>query len=216
MAFAAVQETTGTAGTGSTVSETVASTGSGNLVVVALRLSTKTETCTSVTDNVGNSYALLAASDSSGRRLYIAYGVQATGGATSITGNFSGSSATKRVIAVEFSGGASSNAAVFDASAASSGSGTSGSVTLTPASSGELIVAFINTEGVQTFTAGASYTLYGGATSSSSMKGEYLLSGTTSETAPMSWTPSAAWSEIAVAFKPSGGASVNSGFFRFM
>ena len=227
MAFAAVQasaEATGTTGN-LTVAITVTSTGAGNLVVVMVRLSNTTDTCSGVSDSAGNTYALLGPFDSgSNPRVYMAYGVQTTGGATTVTASTPGGTATKRCFAVEFSGGASTNAAVFDVSTKGSGTTeTSLSVsTLTPAATGELIVAFVSTQSSATgksWTAGSGYTLYGGGSGSQTVRGEYNLSSGSSETAPITLNAAGTnWVEIAAAFKPSGGGgpTVNAGFFRFM
>jgi len=220
MAFAFVQasaDAVDSVGTATTVNMTVSATGAGNLVVAVIRMASTSNTCTSVTDNVGNTYALVGPSDNSTNiRLYLAYGVQTTGGATTITANFTGSSATKRCFAGEFSGGESTNAAVFDASATANGTSTTPAVaSITTAASGELIIGAANTNGSPGWTAGSGFTQFG--STSGGLRGEYKLSGGASETCPWTLGSSVAWAAIGAAFKPSGGgASVNSGFFRFM
>jgi hypothetical protein len=212
-AFAAVQASAEATGTTSnlTVPITVVSTGSGNLVVAMVRLSNTTDTCSGVSDNVGNTYALLGPFDSgSNPRVYMAYGVQTTGGATTVTAATPGGTASKRCFAVEFSGNASSNAAAFDTYTTGSGTTeTSLSVsTLTPAASGELIVAFVSTQSSATgksWTAGSGYTLYGGGSGNQTVRGEYKLSSGSSETAPITLNAAGtSWVEVAAAFIPAG------------
>lgn len=216
MAFAFVQGPAPVAGTGTTVAITVSATVAGNLVTVRIRSAT-TEVATSVTDNVGNTYVLSSAVDMSTFRTYMAYGVQVTGGATTITVTWAASGVSKSVAADEWSGGAASNAAIFDTSASATGTGTAIAVTLSPAASGELIVGAINRgTGTGNITAGTDYTIPAADVGRLVCR-QYRLSGTTSETAPATIYTSLAWCEIAMAFKPaSGGAPVNSGFFRFM
>jgi len=221
MAFAFVQasaDAVDSVGTATTVNMTVSATGAGNLVVAVIRMANTSNTCTSVSDNVGNTYALIGPSDNSTNiRLYLAYGVQVTGGATTITANFTGSSATKRCFAGEFSGGASTNATVFDASATANGTSTTPAVgAITTAASGELIIGAANTNGSPGWTAGSGFTQFG--STSGGLRAEYKLSGGASETCPWTLGSSVAWAAIGAAFIPSGGGgpTVNAGFFRFM
>lgn len=217
MAFALVQSPTQVVTTATSISITTAATGAGNLVVVYVRLSSNADTCTSVTDNVGNTYVLGTAVDNTIRQ-YVAYGVQVTGGATSITANFSGATVAHRIGVDEFSGGASTNAAVYDTT--TSGTGTTGTSlaasTLTPSATGNLIVSIGTCTPAKTWTAGSGYTLSSG-TGSGLMRSQYKLSGGASETAPMTISSAGtAWIEIAVSFKPASSSTPNSGFFRFM
>lgn len=199
-AFAVVQQGTAGQGTGST-SSTLSATTAGNLVVVSARINGNTDTLTSVTDNVGNTYACSSAFDWSEKRMYMCYGVQVTGGATTVTAAWSGSQ-THVTYAAEFSGNASTNAATFEASATGTGTGTSLAVSaLTPAASGDLIVGTYSVASSSTFTAAGGYTLYY-PTNPSTGSLEYLLSGTTSETAPATIGSSKTWGGIAMAFLP--------------
>lgn len=220
MAFALVQSPTQVTGTAASVSVTVAATGAGNLVVIYASPASTSTTLTSVTDNVGNAYVVSSALDNTPNlRIYMAYGVQVTGGATAITTNWSNGTETKRVGLDEFSGGASNNTNAFDTS--STGTGTTSTATsvasFTPAGNGELIVAMIKASPQRSITAGTNFTISSG-TSTTTVRSEYRLSSSGSETAPgtLASAPTV-WGEIAMAFKPaSGGSTPNSGFFRFM
>lgn len=219
MAFAFVQTFTPASdavGNVASLSLTGSATTAGSLVVVGVKLSDAGNTCNSVTDNVGNTYVLFGPYDAGSRRSYMAYGVQVTGGATSITASFNaGGTTTKAFKGIEISGGAATNAEVFDVSSTGTGTSTSPSVaTFSPAASGELIVAFISIAASVTWTAGSGYVLSGA--NPSNFGCQYNLAGATSETAALTTSSSRAWAEIAMAFKPASGASVNSGFFRFM
>lgn len=181
----------------------------GNLVIINIRLSTVGITVNSVTDSKGNTYALATTASSLGGAAlnqYQYYGVQITGGATSVTVTLS-SSATSRVIVDEFSGNASTNASVFDkatSTTSSAGSATSATLSppLTPTNSGELIaVGLMLNNNITSLTAGTNYVI---ANSNELNFGtEYRLSSTTSETAPISWTTSVPWTEVAGAYIPS-------------
>lgn len=178
----------------------------GNLVVVHLRLVSSGLTISSVTDSKGNVYAQAnSIAFSTGSLNYQYYGVQVIGGATSVTVNLSSSGTSKAVID-EYSGGAATNATVFDKSSTGSNtvSTTSASVTsFSPISSGELVVAGLMTfSNVTSITAGTSYTIANNI--ETSIGTQYLLSATTTETAPISWTTSSAWVEIASAYIPLG------------
>lgn len=218
-AFGAVNTNSG-AGSGTTTYDlTVTSTAANNLVVVSMEL-INTMAVTSVTDDKGNAYVLSSAYSTTSRRLYQAYGVQVTGGVTTIT-------VTKdntlfiRVIADEFSGftggGTINNAGVYDTRTTGTGTGTAVSVsTLTPAATGELIVSsMINDGSGALWTAGAGYTLYG-TSSSNLMQTQYKLSSASSETAPATLSGSTNWYNVATAFKvPPAAATNTNGFFLF-
>lgn len=204
MAFAPVQ--TGTQATTTTTTRiiTLSATGVGNLVTGYAKANGNTVTLTGVTDDVGNTYVVSAAVDSgTTNRLFMAYGVQVTGGATAITFTFSNSgSVAVRCGADEFSGNNSTNATTFDVSSSGSGNSSTPSVTtFTPAANGELIYAVAGHQlGTgATWTAGTGYTLYGGPNPGSTHS-EYRLSGTTSETAPFTMNNSNLWTEWAMAF----------------
>jgi len=205
MAFLQVQTSAQATGTGATVVATVTATGVNNLAVVHINVNSPTETCTGVTDDQGNTYALSSGQlyNSDNRRLYMAYGVQVVGGVTSITASFSAAVAGKVVGVDEFSGGKTTNAAVFDKTSQQNGSGTSLSVpSFNPIATGELICAVASVNGTLTYTAGANYTMYNGV-NPAQMRSEYRLSSAASETAPMTVdTDSFGYGEVAMAFIP--------------
>lgn len=189
----------------------------GNLLVVFVRFP-NTESITSVTDDVGNTYVIGTPFNGVGTlNIAICYAVQVVGGATSITVTFSGATTNKAVMADEFSGNASTNATAYDTTATGSGTGTScATAALTPAAPGELIVGLVlRAAATATFAAGSGYTLGagpGGGSTSQNICAQYRLSGTISETAPMTLGTSVAWGDLAMAFRP----APTSGFFRFM
>lgn len=197
--FAVVQQSSVVSGTGSNV-VSISATSAGELAVVGVRIQGVTDTITSVTDDKSNTYACSTNVDYSSRRIYLCYGVQTTGGTTSVTVAYSGTQTHRAYVAV-FSGGAASNAAAFDTSATGTNTGSALSVsTMTLAASGELVVAWAGTASTQTYTAGTGYTLYY-PTNPDVTNFEYNLSATTSETAPMTSTGTPVWAEIAIAFK---------------
>lgn len=205
-AFLPVQQARNQSASSSGISVTVSATTQGNLVVVGIDMDDQVATLTSVTDNASggsNTYALSSAVDFSGKRMYVAYGVQVNGGATSITTAYSGATAFTRVGVDEYSGGATTNATVFDKSSTGSGGGTSLGVTsFTPTQDGNLIVAWGMINNFLTWTAGTNYTLYNGP-NPEQLKSEYRLSSSGAETAPMSTaTDSFGWGEIAMSFNP--------------
>lgn len=224
MAFSFVQ--TSTQGSTTTATTTVtfsAGTGSGNLVVGFAKLSDASHTLTSITDDKGNTYATVGPITSSNNavRVYMVYGVQTTPGATVLTFTSTGNTGTFRCGADEFSGGASSNAAVFDVSATATAQNVGGtpdpSLTLSPSASGKLIWSGVAANSAFVATAGSGFTRSNGGASSLGGHSQYKLSGTTSETAPMTGTVSGSyWCEVAGSFNPASGVTVNAGFFRFM
>lgn len=167
----------------------------------------------SVTDNAStpNTYTQAVVSALSGSDImYQWYGVATTGGATTVTASWTGA-ATTRTTVDQFSGGMLTNATVFDVAASNTGTGTSASLTLSPANAGELIVAGLGLNaGATAVTVGSNY-LFG--TNNTSSATEYRQVGTTSETAPISWTTSVAWAEVAGAYIP---ADASSNFFGSM
>ena len=200
MAFAQVQTVAFTSGTSNSLATTITAAGAGNLLVIGMGILGATETLDSVSDDKGNTYvvqAVVAGGGSNEVKLYQAYGVQVTGGATVITSHWSGSTATKRGFVDEYSGGASTNGAVFDAS--TTGTGTKADVsspgsayvlsTLTPAATGELIVACYSQDSAAVFTAASGYTMYGDVSAANGVvRSAYKLSGGASETAPSTST----------------------------
>lgn len=221
MSWSPVHTSTSTTGSGGTLTNTVTATTAGNILCVAVVVTgngSSIETCSSVTDDKGNTYALIGpVVVTLQSNTYLAYGVQVTGGATTITAHFSGSSFAKRMHADEYNssvGALVSNAAAFDVSTTGTGTSTTPAVsTLTPAATGELIVAVLRPQTSSTQTAGTGYTKYGGVVNGS-LNTEYKLSGAATETAPWTLASSAAWAEIAAAFKEptAGGVLVPAGF----
>lgn len=197
-------------GTGSSQAVTPdAGTTIGNLVVVNVKFGGTSQTCDSVTDSAGNTYAKAVGpiDNGSGNRSYQFYGMQVAS-ATTITANFSGAIAN-RIVIDEFSGtDAKTNAQVFDK--ASSGTGNSANAAVTsfsPVRAGELIVAGVAfNSGATSPVAGTNYVL---GLNSTSISTEYRLISGTSETAPMSWTGTVVWSECAGAYKLSVIKNIN-------
>ena len=218
MAFAQVQTSAAADGSGNSIAVTTSATTEGNLIVVHIKIYDKNETCTGVTDDQSNTYVLQTAVDSTTERSYQAYAMQVTGGVTTITVAFSGTSSNKRCGADEYSGmgTGATNADVFDASTTGSGAGSPTAVsTLTPSAAGNLIVATLNIDNAVTWTAGANYTLY---FSSASMRSQYRLSSDTSETALATHNGGGSlyWAERATAFKAKVVVPVSSGFFALL
>ncbi len=167
---------------------TLSPTTANNLVVVHTLIPAGV-TVTSITDDKGNAYVVGSAvlNNNSSYQAWQSYGVQTTGGTTSITVNFSASSATvKSTGAEEYSGGETTNAAIIDVRGSASATATSiTSSTITPAAAGELIVCTGGVNASRTWTAGTGYTLYLG-TNPNQLIAQYKLSGTTSEAPSMS------------------------------
>jgi hypothetical protein len=203
MAFSYVQGGNNHATSTTSLSVTLSATGTNNLVVISFFVSNPGKV-TSVTDNKGNTYVASASeltlSNGSAANQY--YGVQTSGGATSITVNLS--SAQDLDIGVnEYAGGRTTNATVFDKAATNTGTGTSASVSLAPTSSGELIdTGAIIFNGTSNPVSGTGYVNGGFDQTTHTAYTQLKLSGTTSETAPATWTGSSAWGEIASAFVP--------------
>ena len=201
--FSFVQTATGSSGGTASLAITLgASAGASNLFVINIKTSTSPGTIT-ITDNAGggtNVYAQSTELSGGGFNQCQMYGVQVNPGATIVTLTFSISVAVRAVVD-EYSGNATSNANVYDISATNSGTDTSSSVSLIPSSAYNLIVANLALSSPTTITPGANYTIGANAVTSPT---EYRLIGTTSETAPASWTGSQAWTEIATSFRPYG------------
>jgi hypothetical protein len=197
--FTFVQTAQNNSGTPSVVTLGAAA-GLNNLLVVNIKIATATTSITSVVDSAGNTYVQAAGPViSAAITTYQYYAVQTIAGATSVTITFTGGAINSRNTVDEYSGGIASNAFVFDKSASNTGTGTSSSVTLAPASAGELVAVGVSLNAATAITAGTNYTI---ATNNTSGSTEYDLSATTSETAPLSWTTSGAWIEIAGAYFP--------------
>lgn len=204
MAFLFVQTKQNATGGASSLVITLTSAATvGNLLVINMKFGGVSVSTPTVTDNSGtpNTYALAVgpidepiASDF---RCFQFYGVQVTGGATTVTISWTGTFAA-RIVVDEFSGGATTNATVFDQATSGNGSGTSASVpSFSPTTTGELISAGVAFNGATSITAGTDYTL---ATNQTNQSSEYRLSSAASETAPMSWTGTLRWVETAGAY----------------
>lgn len=169
----------------------------GNLVIVSVRGITVAGDITSVTDDKGNTYTKAIGpfhNTDTTTADWMYYGIQIIGGATTITVTFD-TSMVSGGYASEFNG-----AGPLDkTSTGQASSGTSGSVSaFSPASLGELIYAFLDNRNTTTSqTAGANYTLI---TGNGVTAAEYNPSSSASETAPVTWTNSVGWNQIAAAF----------------
>lgn len=202
MSFTHVQSAqNSTAGGTSVVITPPAAISANDLVVVALKF-VNGPTSLNVTDNATTPNTYLSAYGpyyGAGFTCYQYYGVAVTGGATTITITWTGSTAA-RITIDEFTGNALTNAAVFDTAAANSGSTSPTSTTLAPRAAGELIVASVAITSATSVSAGTNYTIGFNNTSGST---EYNLYGSTSETVPMNIAgTSIQWSEIAGAYIP--------------
>lgn len=211
--FNPIQQARNQSATSTGISVTVSATTKGNLVVVGIDMDDQVATLTSVTDNAtggSNTYVLSSAVDFSGKRMYVAYGVQINGGATSITTAYSGATAFTRVGVDEYSGNASTNALVFDRASSGTGGGTSISVSsFTPAQDGNLIVAWGMINNFLVWTAGSGYTLFNGP-NPEQLKSQYKLYSRGAETAPMSTaTDSFGWGAYAISFNPGPAQTTN-------
>jgi len=167
----------------------------------------------SVTDNAStpNTYAQAVVSSLSGSDImYQWYGVATTAGATTITASWL-AAATARITVDQFNGGKLTNATVFDTATSNTGTGTSASLTLSPTATGELIVAGLGLNaGASSVVIGSNYLV---GTNNTSTSTEYRQIGTTSEAAPINWTGSVAWAEVAGAYIP---RNASSDFMQFM
>lgn len=202
MAFTLVQTATQTTGTGSTLACTLSATAAGNIVAMHIRMSTNAETCTSVTDDKGNTYSLSnVLDDGVSLRVYQAEGVQLTSGTTTVTANFSSNVVFKRCGATEYHNDAGtwpSSAAAIGSSTTGIGTGANEAVsTLTTAAAGSLIVASSVTATSQTRTAGTNYVNGSGAGASLTLGEIYRLSSDVTETAPLTTGGAPVWAELA-------------------
>lgn len=196
--FAFVQTTTNAVNPGTSVILTPPGAVTvNNLLVLNMKFTADPGTISITNSGTPNTYAMAVSGGGIGLFGYQYYGVQTNGGATTVTVSWVNSTAA-RIILDEFSGNATTNAAVFDKSATNTGTSTSGSGTLAPTSSGELISAGYLFGTAGTFTAGTDYTA---STANTNGSAEYRLSGTTSETMPASWTNSVSWVLVAGAYK---------------
>lgn len=206
MAFGFIKSNQGSQGSNTSFTLNIQTVPVGTLVVVNAKFAGSVS-AVSVTDNasVPNTYAQVGSVVGTGTN-YITqfYGVALTGGATSITVSWTTATSIRATVD-QFSGGQQSNAAVFDVAATNNGTGTSSSVTLSPTNSGELVVAGIGmTSGTSAITIGANYVA---GTNNNSNTTQYRTVSTTSETAPLSWTGSTAWAEVAGAYIPLPGST---------
>jgi hypothetical protein len=205
MAWGLIKSQQGSGASVVTLATTVQSVRVGDLVVVNIKFTSAGPSAVSVTDNAStpNTYtSAIGPITNSTSTMYQFYGVAVVGGATSVTVNWT-TSATLRVTVEEFSGGQKTNATVFDVAGSSTGTGTTGTLTLAPAAAGELISAAIGfASAPSAITKGTGYII---GTNNTSTTTEYRQVGTTSETAPITWTTSEAWAEIAGAYNPLSG-----------
>lgn len=196
MAFGFLKSTQSSGASVTTLAITVPAVPVGALVIVNVKF-TVAVVLPSVTDNAStpNTYAAAIGPITSGTNImYQFYGVAITGGVTTVTINWT-NSVSVRATVEQFSGGKQTNATVFDVAASNIGTGTSASLTLTPSASGGLISACIGLNaGASAVVKGANYVI---GTNNASTSTEYRIPGTTSETAPISWTTSVLWAEIA-------------------
>lgn len=191
-------------------------TTAGNLVVISITLLTAARTVTGITDDGGNTYVVGSNVDNT-IRIYQAYGVQSSS-ANCVMVSLSGS-AQFRVGQDEYSGLASTNAAVYDQRATGTGSGTAmATSTLTPSCTGILIVASGGVSGgFTTWTAGSGYTNFSAAGTSAYLQSQYKLSGAATETAEWTLGASRTWAEIVTSYKtsaPCGGTNYSKFFFK--
>ncbi len=210
MAFGFIKSTQAAAASVSTLAITIPAVKVGYLVIVNIKL-TSVVTGMTVTDNasIPNTYALAIGPIGISNVMYQYYGVAATAGATTVTISWTGVTDIRATVE-QFSGGKLTNATVFDKAASNTGTGTSGSVSLSPTNAGELISACVGlSAGASAVTKGANYII---GTNNNSTSTEYRQVGTTSETAPITWTGSLTWSEIAGAYIP----AANNGNFLEM
>lgn len=200
MAFLQVQTSAQVSGTSNPLDILINPTTQGNIVVVNIAGSI---IVTSVTDDVGNVYALAGTLTNVSLRTYQYYAVQVIGGATVIHINNS-TNVGATAGADEYSGNAATNAAAFDVM--TFGGGASGTSliapTLTPAATGELIVETGGLSLAKTWTNGVGYTNYNGNGSEpTQVRSQYKLSGGASEIGDWTIDTSARWSVILVAYK---------------
>jgi len=131
----------------------------GNWIAVAIRSAPFVQTLT-VTDTRGNTYrkAIQLNETVDGMAVGIFYAENIAGGPNTVTVSNPSATATLRFAILEYSGVARANS--LDAMAAAQGtSSTPGSGTLTPTSSGHLVIGVFSTANERTFTAGSGYLL---------------------------------------------------------
>jgi hypothetical protein len=211
MAFSFVQTAQNSTGSGTSVVVTLGSPATaGSHLVVSGKMGGGSSG-RGATDNASspNIYALADSVSANGFLGLMFYSVQLTGGATTITISWTGSTSARFQVD-EYTGGAASNAAIIGATTTNSGSGTSGSGTLSPSIAGQLIVASYALGSALIITAGTNYLANSPGTTVGSI---YRLSGTTSETMPATFS-STPWNMVAASFKPA--AANNTGAFFAM
>jgi len=218
-AAAAVQTANNTSdGSGNTVSVTISSTASNSLLVVSFWM-LAANTVSTVADNQSSSYTIIGPVSSGGDatlKIYQAYAMCGSG-VTSVT--ITGSAGTYIIGACvdEYSGIDAGDP--YDVHATANGTGTSASVSLTPAASGKLIVASLGGYAVSSWAAGSGYTIYGNTDYSTLhiLRSQYKLSSSASETAPATATYlfDNEWAEIATSFNLTAAPTNTGGFFNF-
>ena len=215
MAFAHVQSVMNTAAAATSCVITVAATSVGNIVCVGIKLSNTTSppTNVAVNDDKGNTYSDTGLTVTGAALAYDTfqfYGIQATGGTTSVTVSWTNTQ-NARCGASEFSGTTADQANVYETGA--TGENTSGvtaaAVATFSPTSGNLIFAFYGLGGGgSSITAGTNY-LVGVFNSNGSS--EYRLSSGGSETAPLTWTTNMTFRGSAGSYRPANpaGGAVN-------
>lgn len=167
----------------------------GNLVLFHTKVLSSTTTILSLSDNVGNVYvtgSVIRNPTSAFQAQYQCYGVQVIAGAATMSITMSAGGPNWFVAMDEFSGGESTNAAVFDVAATNSGSTASASLAITASSAGKLIVAQFGGTGTPTLGSGWTNSL----STNQGMRVEYKLSGSATELAT-SVLSAFAWTAIA-------------------
>jgi hypothetical protein len=215
MAFALAHTTQGATGGATSLAITVPATTINNLVVINMKFNGAVSNI-SVTDNAStpNKYYMASPGGSSTIICYQFYGVQITGGATTITISWTTSQAA-RITVDEFSGGVADNATVLYKAAVANGNSQSASVTaITIPATGFLVSAGVGLTSASGIAAGSGYTL---ATTQTNQSTEYKLSGALSETGPLTWTSAASlWGECVGVYAPSGSPQYHGSFFTVM
>ena len=196
MAFARVQGKGGSATTQNLTVTLDAATTINNVVIAGVSISA-TQTSDSITDTGSQVYALAIGPFGVTNEVNLWYGVQTGGGVTAITSN-TGASTLQAVVVEEFSGGATSNAAIIGlTSSGTADASTSASVTSFTPTTGSLVAAFIRTTVVPNFSVTAPIVL-GATTSRTGMV--HRLSASGAETMPAT-LDSGNWREVAAEFK---------------
>lgn len=202
------------AGSNTTLACTVTSSTAGNLLVVGATTTTTTTTIT-VSGNGSGSFTASTAGKVCRSTTICAelFFIQnCTGGDTTITVTYSGTSANIQMAYQEFSGAATSGGE--DGTASSSGnSGTSlATGTLTSVGTADVVVGFgasATSSSPNTWTAAASFTLNAGIAENRSQSEWRVFTAAVSQTITMTDSQSAAWVMVADAFKVASGVTAH-------